>query len=65
MTSKHFRALAVALNSTRPDPTFDSRVLLQWNADMLAVANVCRSANSRFDAQRFIDACGGLFVVCG
>ena len=56
MTSKHFRALAAELAATRPAGGTERR--MQWEHDTLAIADVCRASNPRFDRGRFLAACG-------
>jgi hypothetical protein len=61
MTKKHFKALAEALRETRPDLVIAPlEYKIQWNSDVRAVANACRTFNPLFDYGKFINACGGL-----
>ena len=57
MTRKDYVALACALRAALPDSASALEVL-QWRADCDAVARVCALDNSRFDRDRFMDACG-------
>jgi hypothetical protein len=61
MTKKHFQQLAEALSVERPGIHWDANKKVQWELDVKAIVRACRSSNPRFDAQRFITACGGLF----
>lgn len=61
MTQKHFRLLAAAFKSTRPiRDTSYTTVHEQWNQDVLAVAQVLKQDNAKFDCTLFLKACGGL-----
>ena len=67
MTKKHLEKLAYALRSVRPNydlPTPNAAVnrQLEWNACVAAVACFCQAFSPGFDAERFLDTCGGLFV---
>jgi hypothetical protein len=66
LTSKTFKTLAKALQTSRPDPAAtllgsldpDAEwMLVQWELDVKAVADVCAASNPRFDRERFIQAC--------
>ena len=63
MTRKHFKAIAEAFKYGRPAPHWDANKRTQWSMDVRAMADVCRTFNSGFDRDRFIEACGGLFNV--
>lgn len=62
MSKKHYEAFASHLKITRPDP--DDKMVVdvafrhQWKRDVIAVSDVCRLDNPRFDAARFFEACG-------
>ena len=63
MTRQHFKALASELNSIRPASigipgSKEREAFIQWTHAVEAVGNVCRQFNSRFNADRFRDACG-------
>lgn len=61
MTRMHFEALALALKESKPEATDISnsraRAILQWRADVRAIASVLIAHNPRFDT-RFYAACG-------
>jgi hypothetical protein len=61
MTKKHFISLAAMFKAERPQPHWDGNKLTVWNALVVGTADVCRQTNPRFDRERFITACGGLF----
>lgn len=54
MTRKHFNALALALHNVKPSAAVVSD---PWVNSVRAVADVCATANTGFDRQRFIEAC--------
>ena len=64
LTKKHFEALARALKSVKPlkpsgpkDPL--CAAWLQWLDSVDVIVGVCKEFNSKFDAARFFEACGG------
>ena len=63
MTKMHFNALAKALTETKrlahAHPVNESfPYIYQWEADVRAIASVCRDFNDQFDYDRFLLACG-------
>lgn len=58
MQKRHFEALALQLKYERP-PSQSAAKSYQWEKDVKAVARAC--FNSKFNKDRFIEACGGLF----
>lgn len=62
MTKKHFIALANALQFAKPckiaEPQGFKARQRQWIRDCKAIASACATANSNFDRERFLSACG-------
>lgn len=58
MTQKHFEAIAAAFDARRPDARIHPAARVQWNTDVLGIAEVCEQANTRFNRARFLAACG-------
>ena len=52
MTRKHFRSLADALASVRPNRAAADRAT--WEACLKAVARACKEHNPHFDSARFV-----------
>ena len=57
MTKRHFEAIAAALKGSKPTDTAPDSWVVQWRADVRAIASVLLAHNPRFDA-RFYAACG-------
>lgn len=59
MTRKHFEAFADAMAAVRPtvNDSHDWYMRQQWIRDVQAVAHVLALSNSRFDRERFVNAC--------
>lgn len=58
MTRKDYELIAAAFRKSRParrdhDPERD----VQWKVDVLNIAEKLRSDNSRFNTDRFVEAC--------
>ena len=60
---RHYRAIAAALFSQRPQPHWDANKRVQWDWDVHAIANLFEHDNTSFQRDQFYDACGGLFNV--
>lgn len=67
MTKKHFKLIAENFLQTKPlfNENDNERAqylylgkYLQWQNDVIKMANVCNYFNSRFDWSQFLDACG-------
>ena len=59
MTKKHFKLLAAALRSARPNmKSAPFSVVIQWEQDCQAIADACRNANAEFDREKFFDEVG-------
>jgi hypothetical protein len=54
MSKKHFIALADALRAEKPGDKWDANKHVQWELDIKAVSNVCRSFNPRFNRERWL-----------
>lgn len=63
MSKKHFIALADTLRSVKPkpqDPTWHyPEAVLQWEKFRNAVADFCKTQNSQFNRERWIDYIDG------
>ena len=59
MTKRHFIALADALRASQPEGYCEAQVIEQWEQDRDAIAQVCASANPRFNRQRWLDYIDG------
>jgi hypothetical protein len=57
LTQIHFKAIADALRSTKPDGA-GGMVSHQWREDVIAVARALASFNPMFSWTRFEGACG-------
>lgn len=57
MIRKHFKALAEALRFERPGKFWDPNKVVQWKLDCKAIGETCKRFNSRFDYNKFIEAC--------
>ena len=64
MTRKHFKAIADALDASKPmheliviGDAYNSR-LYQWRQDVLKLADTLALFNAHFDQDRFLTACG-------
>lgn len=57
MSKKHFIAIAASLHNCRPSAKARAEYK-GWLASVNAIADVCRAANSQFDRNRFLVACG-------
>jgi hypothetical protein len=65
MSRKHFIALAESLRESRPDMSsqLSPELLVRWEVwkgIVRDISQVCRSFNSRFCADSFETACGGV-----
>ena len=58
MTRMHFKALAKALDDSRPHVARNAEYI-QWQEDCRNIAEVCLSFNENFDIIKFIHACKG------
>lgn len=60
MSKKHFEALAETLKAVKPEPSFGfgDDATKQWKRDVEAVADRLASFNTRFNRERFLEACG-------
>jgi hypothetical protein len=64
MTKKDYIALAAALKRMKPalGPTDSAKLhavsLHQWSHDVVAIMEVCRGGNPKFDRNKFVTACG-------
>jgi hypothetical protein len=58
MTKQHFAALAEAMKAEKPAAHWNANKMVQWELDVKALAQVCARFNSRFDYDRFVEACG-------
>jgi hypothetical protein len=54
-TQKHFVAIAATMYHERPE---EPRAYWQWRLTIGALAQMFARANPRFDAERFMRACG-------
>jgi hypothetical protein len=64
MTKKDYILLADAFLQTRPLEHWANK-LTQWQQDVVHVAHALKLNNARFDATRFMEACGGSFERIG
>jgi hypothetical protein len=60
MTRKDYALLAEALHHSKPIRMADSLStnIFQWEQDVRAIATALRTANIRFDRDKFLRACG-------
>lgn len=60
MTRKHFEEIALHLYNLRPIALSDAgkAQLCQWRAHVEVMAAFCTLQNTRFDRDRFMEACG-------
>jgi hypothetical protein len=56
MTRKHFKAMAEAFASIKPNVSADG--LPVWRTAVQNMADLCKKDNPNFDRLRFLDACG-------
>jgi hypothetical protein len=61
MTRQDFELIAETLKASRPAPHWDANKLAQWNATVNRFCERLRAINTRFNRDRFVSACGGLF----
>ena len=65
MTKKDYIILADAFLCTRPMEHWDANKLTQWQQDVAHVAHALMLNNPRFNASKFMQACGGSFERIG
>lgn len=57
MEHRHFKAIAAALRESRPASNWEPAKMSQWKSTVNSFVVICRSSNSRFNADRFLAAC--------
>lgn len=62
MSRKDYKILADAFLQTRPLEHWDANKLTQWQQDVSHVASALGRDNPRFNATKFLQACGGTFA---
>lgn len=65
MTKKDYILLADAFLQTRPLEHWNANKLTQWQQDVVHVAYSLAQNNPRFNASKFMQACGGSFERIG
>lgn len=59
MTKKHFIALADRLREEKPKPNWDPNKMAQWEQDINAIVDFCKSQNPRFNEYRWREYLAG------
>jgi hypothetical protein len=54
---RHFCFIAAVLAETRPMVDWDEPLRIQWQLTVNAFTAACKRSNSRFNADRFLEAC--------